>query len=1145
MKKSLLCFSCVILLSLFALKSAAQVGTWTALTNAAPHSSGGGLLLLSDGTVLAKSTSGGSSNGNVYDKLTPNANGSYVNGTWSSIAAMNNTRLYYSSQVLMDGRVYVAGGEYGTGGSAGETYNPLTNVWTNCPSPGATISDANSEILPDGRVLQALVQGSLTGTDIYNPVTNTYSSGPTAQGIHNESAWVKLPDNSILYVNRQSTSSERYIPSQNQWITDATVPVSLYDQFGLETGAGLLLPDGRAFFLGATGHTAYYTPSGTTSNGAWAAGPDIPNGGGTPDAPAAMMVNGKILCNASPVPTSGNHFPTPTTFYEFDYTTNSFTAINAPGGGSSLNISTFVTTFLDLPDGRVLYAQQNSNQYYIYTPNGSPLASGKPTISNIAQTNCTTYTITGTGFNGISEGAAYGDDWQMASNYPLVRLSSGTNVYYARTFNWNSTGVKRGSAADTAKFTLPSNLPVGTYSLVVVANGISSDQTSFTPSIPSATAGSNSPVCAGTTLNLTSSGGVTYSWSGPNSFSSTQQNPNITNVAATAAGTYTVTVTNSGGCSATATTAITINTQPTVTTNSNSPVCAGNTLNLSSSGGTSYLWIGPNSFASTFQNPSITNATVAATGTYTVTVTGSNGCTTRATVTATVNSNVTAAAGSNSPVCAGSTLNLTSGGGTSYSWTGPNSFTSTLQNPSIANATIAATGTYTVTVTSSGCSSKATTAATVNPLPTVAAGNNGPVCAGSTLNLTSGGGGSYSWAGPNSFNSTIQNPTIINASIAATGTYTVTVTSNGCTSKATTSATVNALPTAACGNNGPVCAGNTLILTSSGGATYSWTGPNSFNSSLQNPAISNISIAAAGTYTVIITSNGCSATATTSAVINTLPAATAGSNNPICSGSTLNLSATGGTFYSWIGPNNFTSTLQNPTISNASTSASGTYSVTVTNSNGCSVIQKTSVTVNSCTAVLNLKAFLEGFYTGAGTMRTTLYNLGYSTDSTATDSIEVNLWDPAHLANNNPDYPAKVILHKNGNAVILYPSITAGNNYYIQVRHRNSIETWSKNPVTFASTISYDFTTAMSQAYDNGFNQPMKTIGDNVFTFYAGDVNHDGTIDASDMANIDNGASIFLYGYNVSDCSGNGATDIGDMSLVDNNIQLQIFFARP
>ncbi|MGZ4065041.1 MAG: hypothetical protein ACXVP0_18835, partial [Bacteroidia bacterium] len=330
-------------------------GVWTRITNAAPDRSGGGIVLLTDGTVMAKTESGGTGGiGTTWNKLTPDINGSYINGTWSTLSPMANSRLYFSTQVLKDGRVYVAGGEYGTGGSKGEVYNPITDVWTATPNPGAVVSDANSEILNDGRVLQALVSGSLKTTLIYNPVTNTYTTGPTCNGIHNESAWVKLQDNSILFVDRLSTNSERYIPALNQWTVDATVPVGLYDPFGDETGGSLLLPDGRAWFIGSPGTTAFYTPSGTTSPGTWTAGPPVPGASGATDATAAMMVNGKILCAVSPTPTSSNVFNSPTFFYEFDYLTNTFTPVPVPAGGAYTNQPSYIFNMLNLPDGKVL-----------------------------------------------------------------------------------------------------------------------------------------------------------------------------------------------------------------------------------------------------------------------------------------------------------------------------------------------------------------------------------------------------------------------------------------------------------------------------------------------------------------------------------------------------------------------------------------------------------------------------------------------------------------------------------------------------------------------------------------------------------------------------------------------------------------------
>ena len=136
----------VLLFALLSAQTHAQ-GTWTKIAAKAPDKNGGGMLVLSDGTVLAKSFSGGTDGyGNLYDKLTPDIHGSYINGTWSTISKMISTRLYYSSQILKDGRVYVAGGEYGSGNAKGETYDPLTDVWTACPNQGKSISDANSEI---------------------------------------------------------------------------------------------------------------------------------------------------------------------------------------------------------------------------------------------------------------------------------------------------------------------------------------------------------------------------------------------------------------------------------------------------------------------------------------------------------------------------------------------------------------------------------------------------------------------------------------------------------------------------------------------------------------------------------------------------------------------------------------------------------------------------------------------------------------------------------------------------------------------------------------------------------------------------------------------------------------------------------------
>src|SRR5450759_4524132 len=225
--------------------------------------------------------------GNAWYRLTPDSHGSYVNGTWTTTAAMHDTRLYFSSDVLRDGRLFVAGAEYGTGTNSAEVYDPLSNTWTMAPPPPAgqkLFFDSNSKILPDGNVLITPVNpATYGGTVIYNSAANSWIVGPQLyRGYYqDEASWVKLPDDSILTIDPFGTHSERYIPSLNQWVNDSDVPVQMYDSFGSELGAAFLLPNGKAIYFGATGHTAIYTPAGDNSPGTWVAGPDFPNGQGT------------------------------------------------------------------------------------------------------------------------------------------------------------------------------------------------------------------------------------------------------------------------------------------------------------------------------------------------------------------------------------------------------------------------------------------------------------------------------------------------------------------------------------------------------------------------------------------------------------------------------------------------------------------------------------------------------------------------------------------------------------------------------------------------------------------------------------------------------------------------------------------------
>jgi len=332
-------------------------------------------------------------------------------------------------------------------------------------------------------------------------------------------------------------------------------------------------------------------------------------------------------------------------------------------------------------------------------------------------------------------------------------------------------------------------------------------------------------------------------------------------------------------------------------------------------------------------------------GTYNITYTIDCPCCISQTHSITVNSPV-ATASCNTP-CAGQTLNLSSGGGLDFSWSGPGSYSSSNQNPSISGATLSMGGPYTVTVTdAAGCSSTAQTTAIVNSNPIATASSNSP-CEGQTLNLSSGTGTGFIWSGPNSYSSSTQNPVITGATLSMGGPYTVTVTdANGCSSTAQTIVTVKSNPIATASSNTP-CEGQALNLSSGTGTGFSWSGPNNYSSSDQNPVISGATLTMAGTYTVTVTNGvGCSSTAQTIVTVKSNPIATASSNTP-CEGQALNLFSGTGTGFIWSGPNSYSSSTQNPTIPVATLSLAGTYTVTVTNSGGCSSTAQTVVSINT------------------------------------------------------------------------------------------------------------------------------------------------------------------------------------------------------
>ncbi len=479
--------------------------------------------------------------------------------------------------------------------------------------------------------------------------------------------------------------------------------------------------------------------------------------------------------------------------------------------------------------------------------------------------------------------------------------------------------------------------------------------------VPSAT------VCVGlpVTITATPNGGDSYTWNYSGVFTSTTSNPTVRQLQFTpgAPGVFSFTVTfiqASSSCTATASATISA-VQVTASASLVSPtstICSGNTVSLSASGGSSYSWDKtgglPGGFVSTSSNPSFTAAT-SATGTYTVTVTGTNSCTASATVSLSVNPLPAASIFfPSTTVCVGVSVALSASGGSTYSWAGPNMFSSTSSTPSFTAATTN-TGTYTVTASSSvSCTATATFSLSVNPLPTASASVVSPagtICVGATVSLTAPGGGTYSWNKtgglPGGFASTSSNPSFTSAT-SATGTYTVTVTgTNGCSATATVSLSVNPLPTISVTTPTAVCIGASLTLTAGGGVSYSWNITGGFTGTSTGPSYTQTySVTGAYNYTVTgANAAGCTATATTSVSSKAPPTVTTNvTAGLICPGNTISLTATGGGSYAWAAPNGFMSGSATPSLT-ASLNSSGIYSVTVTGTNSCTASATISVSV--------------------------------------------------------------------------------------------------------------------------------------------------------------------------------------------------------
>jgi hypothetical protein len=452
-------------------------GRWQTLTNS-PTFDADTALLLTNGTVMV----------HQYESvkwwtLTPSATGSYLAGTWTELASApaGYEPLYFASAVLADGNVVVEGGEYDGAQSEtnnGAIYYPATDTWTSitAPSGWTHVGDAQSVVLANDTFM--LGNCGYAGSEcspfqleqaLLNESALTYTiTGAGKADQNSEEGWTLLPSGEVLVVDMDNgTQSELYNPTAGTWSLAGSTIVPLPETSCYEIGPGVLRPDGTVFWVGGNNNTAIYN----TTTSTWSAGPTFPAGYGDEDGPAALLPDGNVLVGVGP---TSPCYASGAKYYEFNGTT--LTAVASPSGASS-NPS-YTGRMLVLPTGQVLFTN-GSKTVQIYTAVGTYESAWQPTITSVASTltaGSTNNNISGTQFNGLSQGAMYGDDAQMASNYPIVRIVNPTthDVYYCRTHNHSTMGVATGATIVSTEFDIPSTVPAGTNELFVVANGIPS-----------------------------------------------------------------------------------------------------------------------------------------------------------------------------------------------------------------------------------------------------------------------------------------------------------------------------------------------------------------------------------------------------------------------------------------------------------------------------------------------------------------------------------------------------------------------------------------------------------------------------------------------------------------------------------------------
>ena len=645
-----------------------------------------------------------------------------------------------------------------------------------------------------------------------------------------------------------------------------------------------------------------------------------------------------------------------------------------------------------------------NNADYSWTgPNGFYSDKATPTIPNVSVENSGTYSLS-VSKNGVLIATV---ETEVVINKTKISEENAT-IKQGETFLFNGRSLSEaGTYVDTFSTTtgcdsiVTLNLTVSEYDPIIITN--------------------NGPLCEGESLSFHVTNvpdDASFSWSGPNGFSSIEESPTLSNVSYDNNGTYSLTVSVNGYALPTAETNVVVNeTQRTE-------------INESIKQGKTFLFNGKN---------------LSEAGTYLDTLTSTKtGCDSIVTLNLTVSDYDPIILTNNGPLCEGETLTFSvtnAPNNASFSWTGPNGFASSEESPSLSNVLSANVGTYSLTVTVNGYT-----------LPTAETNVVVNKAHHTEIEESIQQGETYLFNG---------------RSITVAGTYHDTLTSvTGCDSIVTLNLTVIEYDPIIITNNGPLCEGETLtfdVTNTPNNATFSWSGPNGFTSNFQGLTISNVSANDAGLYTLTVAVNGFelpvaetnvvinekryaaindsvkigrtyqfnNKTLTDAGIYNDTLTSSIGcdsivtltlklilsdtviitNNGPVCEGENLALSvicAPNNAIFSWSGPNGFTSNIENPTLSDAKVDYNGLYSLVVT-ANGKTYNAETTVLVHPIQKDTISETIMDDEYYQFGTDKLNIagtYSKAFTSvtgcDSIVTLILNVIEIKPAIVSNNGP-----------------------------------------------------------------------------------------------------------------------------------------------